>query len=534
MDVKGPGAIVRTFTADIKGDLKVYLDGSGTPIYAGPAMQWIRDPYGEMARQSGKKLPNLNGSLTGQKTAAYSPIPFAKGCRIEWIGSREKFHFYMIDVRRFAPGTKVTTFSLDDLERYADKMAETHRILMNPDELPSAQSGEPRELDVTVAPGQTVDLFKVDVPGGGRIVRLELRTEAEDIEAALRGIVLRGVFDGARQPQIEAPLGDFFGAAPGVNSFPALPFEVKADGTMICRFPMPFANEARFVLANFTDRPARIRGVARVRSNSQPEDPTNLRYFYARWRIDNGLKVGGEKNAQDLPYLIADGRGRFVGCAISVMVTCDAFKFTWWGEGDQKTYVDDDTFPSLHGTGTEDFFNYSWCKPDLFFTPYSNRARVDGPDNLGFNSNARWMITDDIPFEKRLDFYMELWTQFPADDVGYARTVYLYAEPGLKVYTDRDSRTPAPPLAAADVRPPRMPDSWKPVPDALRSQLSVFEFEDLATARGIDADLPIARERTIRTASEHGVFPRIRQGSVQTQWQGYSTSLSPAARSDRE
>ncbi len=103
----------------------------------------------------------------------------------------------------------------------------------------------------------------------------------------------------------------------------------------------------------------------------------------------------------------------------------------WWGEGDEKIYVDGETFPSHFGTGTEDYYGYAWCFPDLFTHAYHNQSRCDGPGNFGRTSINRWHILDRIPFTKDFRFDMELW-HWKKCLVNLAVIDYWYAKPGGK------------------------------------------------------------------------------------------------------
>ena len=90
------------------------------------------------------------------------------------------------------------------------------------------------------------------------IVRLRARVDADDRDAALRGVVLRISFDGSQRPQVEAPVGDFFGSGPGVNPFSSSPMTVRPDGTMECRFVMPYARSCRIAFRNLSPVAARV------------------------------------------------------------------------------------------------------------------------------------------------------------------------------------------------------------------------------------------------------------------------------------
>jgi hypothetical protein len=149
--------------------------------------------------------------------------------------------------------------------------------------------------------------------GGPKVIRhFSFRLVEGDPERLLRKCLLSLYFDGASVPQVQAPLGDFFGAAPGLNPFHSLPFSVQTDGTMICRFPMPFAREARIVLENRSGSAIGLSGKINVLPGEWVEGKTM--HFTARWHMDHGLMASRER-VVDIPYFVANGTGRLVGAA---------------------------------------------------------------------------------------------------------------------------------------------------------------------------------------------------------------------------
>jgi hypothetical protein len=103
----------------------------------------------------------------------------------------------------------------------------------------------------------------------------------------------------------------------------------------------------------------------------------------------------------------------------------------WWGEGDEKIFVDGETFPSIFGTGTEDYYSYACCARDLFSHAYHNQPRSDGPGNSGHTCLSRFHVMDPIPFVDSLRFEMEIW-HWDNDNIWMAVTNYFYAKPGVK------------------------------------------------------------------------------------------------------
>jgi len=465
-EVEGPGAIVRTWTAAINGDVAVYLDGETKPLYEGGAARFLGETYRALAglTAAGGEVPD-DGFR--QRDSCYFPIPFARSLRIEWTGKVSDIHFYHLETRCYPPGTDARTFALEDLTTYRDELAAAQAVLARPDAAWRPPGpGRTVPIGAELAPDEPAELAAIEGPGA--IQELQLRLAADDLHPALRQVILRGYFDGAPQPQIEAPLGDFFGSGPGVSPYDSLPMTVRPDGTMVCRFAMPFATSARFVAENLGTVPARVSGQASVADWAW--DGRSL-HLHARWRVDHGLLAD---EPFDLPFVSARGRGVYVGTAVMLLnpTRVPTSAGNWWGEGDEKVWVDDDTFPSLFGTGSEDYFNYAWSVPDLFHYAYCAQPLDTGPDNRGFVANSRWHILDALPFAQRLDFCMELMHHTRTPDLTYARLGYFYATPEVR----DDCR----PITQADVRQGlQLPANWEPV-GAGASRGAIFsQAEDL-------------------------------------------------------
>jgi hypothetical protein len=450
-DVEGPGALVRLWTAAIDGSVRLWLDGADASLYDGPADDFFRRPLDAFPQAAGLDRDRLARTLY-QRDAAYAPMPFARRLRLVWTGNLRHIHFYQLDVRRYAPGTTVETFQPADLAAYRETIDRVSAALADPDALlPARPGGETRAIAVTLDPGDAQDVLRLEGPAA--VERLELTLAAPDRDRALRQTVLHVSFDGYPRGQVQSPLGDFFGAAPGVNPYQSLPFTVRADGAMISRFVMPFERSARIRLENLGDQTVTVTGSARTMPYAW--DARRSMHFRARWRVNHDL-VADPAAVQDLPFLVAHGQGVYVGTT-SILLNPTPIPTPyggWWGEGDEKVFVDDDARPSLFGTGSEDYYDYSWSSPDVFTLPYCGQARNDGPGNRGFVSDYRWHILDALPFAQRIGFYMELYSHERTPGFSYARTGYHYARPGLT--DDHVTITPA------DVRAPRLPDHWMP------------------------------------------------------------------------
>lgn len=425
-DVQAPGAIVRCWTAAINGEIRMELDGK--VVYDGSADDFLRRPFDVLGKTVGVDPAVFEGSFN-QQNAAYCPMPFAERCRIVWTGNIKQVHFYEVQVREYEDWAEVETFEPSDLAGSIETIRRTAEVLRSPGSEMAAPEGDAVAFDAAVDAGERGELFAMD-DGPGAIAQLTVRVGAADLDAALRQTVLHIAFDGAQESQVQCPIGDFFGAAPGVNPFDSVPFTVGLDGTMTCRFVMPFAHSARAWVENLGGQRVGVRGSA-VRSDWEWTDSWSM-HFRARWRVDHGL-TGDPGRPQDIPFLVARGVGRYVGTASIMLNPTDVPTpgGGWWGEGDEKVFVDGDVGPSTYGTGSEDYYNYAWSIPDIFGWAYCGQPRNDGPGNRGFVTNHRWHVLDSLPFAEGIAFYMELWPHRLVPGYSYARVGYHYGRPGI-------------------------------------------------------------------------------------------------------
>ncbi len=461
-DVTGPGAIVRVWTAAIQGDIRMYLDGNRKPVFSGSAEDFFLRTYKPYLSKAQLDESLFEGSFS-QRNAGYYPIPFAKRCRIVWIGKIKEIHFYQVQIREYKHSAKVITFTPNDLQTYRQDIINTARCLHDPEGTWRYHSSEePSDLSAVIPPGENKEVFFYK--GTKAIECLAFRVHAREPEKALRQTILQIHFDEYPWGQVQSPLGDFFGAAPGINPYDSIPFTVKPTGEMICRFVMPFQQSVRIMLENMGDQPVVV-SVSVLLTDYDWQGDSSM-HFRARWRVDHGL-LASNAEVMDMPYLVANGKGVYVGTAAILLNPNDipSSYGNWWGEGDEKIFVDEDIRPSTFGTGSEDYFNYAWSSGDIFLHPYIGQPRNDGPANRGFVTNNRWHILDNLPFQYRLSFYMELFSHEPTPGVSYARLSYHYARPGLM-----DDHLP---ITSEDVRHLTLPDNWEPA-SAMGASNSIF------------------------------------------------------------
>ena len=478
-DVAGPGALVRLWTAAIDGTVQLWLDGQREPLYDGPANDFFQSPLDAFPQSADLDRDRLEQTLY-QRDAVYAPMPFARHLRLVWTGNLRHIHFYQMEVRRYEAGTRIVTFRPEDLRVYREAIDRVTAVLADPDtDMPLHSEGQVRALAIDLEPGESGDALVFE--GAAALERLELKVDAADIDRALRQTVLHITFDDYPWGQVQSPLGDFFGAAPGINPYVSLPFTVLPDGTMISRFVMPFERSMRIRLENMGNQRVTVTGSARWMPYQW--DPERSMHFRARWRVDHDL-IADPAHVQDLPFLVAVGQGVYVGTT-SILLNPSPVPTpygSWWGEGDEKVFIDDEVQPSLFGTGSEDYYNYSWSSPDIFAFAYCGQPRNDGPGNRGFVTNYRWHVLDRLPFARNIRFYMELYSHERTPGFSYARVGYHYGRPGI---TDDHLA-----IMPDDVREQALP-TWMPAARMGARNSVMYQTEELLSG----ARLPRASGR---------------------------------------
>jgi hypothetical protein len=225
--------------------------------------------------------------------------------------------------------------------------------------------------------------------------------DEEQLAQALRSTVLSITFDG--KETVWCPLGDFFGSGVGFNPYKSWYTWVGEDGLFFSRWLMPFHKTMKVELINYGEQDVKFACTVGIRTDYNWTDRSM--YFHADWRQERNIETIAANGTVDWNYITLKGRGVFVGDVLSIVNRHQA----WWGEGDEKIYVDGETFPSHFGTGTEDYYGYAWCTPDFFEAPFHFQPRAEGPVNYGHATNGRVRSLDAIPFTKNFRFDMEVW-----------------------------------------------------------------------------------------------------------------------------
>ena len=240
-----------------------------------------------------------------------------------------------------------------------------------------------------------------DIGGAGVIDRIWMTIEDRSPEA-LRGLKLDMYWDGARQPAVSVPLGDFFlhGAGQMVPLETAL-LASPEGRSFVSYIPMPFRSRARIVVTNESPKPVNLIFFD-VNYRQVTQQPTNSLYFHAWWSRERATKLS--EDFRILPRI--KGKGRFLGASVTVL-TNPAYEQTWWGEGEVKIALDGDLMsrPSLVGTGTEDYIGTAWGQ-GAFINRYQGApiATWEGDGRWTF---YRWHVPDPIWFHQDIEVALQ-------------------------------------------------------------------------------------------------------------------------------
>jgi hypothetical protein len=333
-----------------------------------------------------------------------------------------------------------------------------------------------------IEPGATAVI--ADIQGAGCINHIWC-TMICDQPDFLRRVVLKMRWDNESDNSVDVPVGDFFGMGHAQTvDFVSLPLQMSpANGRAFnCFFPMPFSERALLEVTNESD--VKLIFYYYIDYELHPRIDDDLGRFHAQWRHQNptdGISDEGMDNrewsfggnntdgAGNYVILEAEGVGHYVGCNLNIHnlrprewpsdlpwpVTPDDLQrnppglfeaFNWYGEGDDMIFIDGEVWPpSLHGTGTEDYFNTAWCPAVPYSAPYHGMTLPGGPNWSGKISVYRFHIEDPICFQKSIRVTIEHGhNNHRADD--YSSTAYWY---------QLEPHKPFPALPSVETRLPR-------------------------------------------------------------------------------
>jgi len=415
-EMTGPGCIWRIWSAAPKdGHVRIYLDGNPKPAVDLPFIGYFD---GESAPFNHPELVYI--AARGYNN--YTPISYQKSCKIVALPGWGSF--YHFNYTTFPPGTVVPTFKRELAPSDKAALEKAGAALSQRGKPPVSYAGlQTISKTVSAQPGETSEVAAID--GSRAIVGLRVKVkglpDSPDARAVLlRELCLQITWDDDAKPSVWAPLGDFFGVAPGSNHFQSLMSGFASDGELYSYWYMPFARKARVELVNQSGAPWQVEFEISHAALSHPLETYGR--FHAKWHRDAFLNEDLSRTI-DWPLLKTKGRGRYVGTQLHIWNPRPG----WWGEGDEKFFVDGEKFPSSFGTGSEDYFGYAWCDWHLFDQAlHGQSGAVEG--NTGNTADHRWQLADNVPFQKSFDGSIEKYFSNRRPTL-YAATAYWYLSP---------------------------------------------------------------------------------------------------------
>ena len=301
-----------------------------------------------------------------------------------------RIHFIITGLLILMSSPSLSAQSMDALESLTQPQRyETRReSSSNPD---LHKNGDAR----SIKPGETLVLGKLEGPG--MITHIWNTVGAIDPFYG-RSLVLRMYWDGAKKPSVQVPLGDFFGVGHGAMiDFTSLPVAVTSHGrARNCFWKMPFLKSALITVTNESTEHKVDSFYYYLDWRKYDSLPADTRLFHAQYRQAMPATPG------DYTLLETTGAGHYVGTVYSGQQV----ELGWFGEGDDRFYIDGEATPSLRGTGTEDYFGDAWGFR-AFATPYYGVSLWEGYFPGDRFTTYRWHIEDPISFSKSLKVSIE-------------------------------------------------------------------------------------------------------------------------------
>ncbi|AZO96819.1 DUF2961 domain-containing protein [Halocella sp. SP3-1] len=430
-EIDGPGVIWRVWSADPKeGHIKIYIDDAEEPVLDMPFKDYF---------DNSKPLFNFPELvyIKARGCNNYLPITFQKSCKITL--SEEWGAYYHVTYGEFPEESKVPSFKGKFNEEDRKALQEVNDNLKEKRENPFIfdEDEEVEEIEIKVGPGETVDICSIDISYIDECraitslqVKMDLPTGLIAERKLLRELAISIYWDNEEEASVWSPLGDFFGTAPGVNRYCSLMMGMSEEG-FYSRWFMPFSDNALLQLSNDSKEEQSVRFI--ITHKPLYEKIEKFGRFHAKWHRDV-LLIEAEDRWPDWPFLRTEGRGRFCGIHLHIWnpVWVEHWQGAkpgdyWWGEGDEKFFVDGEKFPSTFGTGTEDYFGYAWACPDHFDSAFHCQTLNENNSN-GNISLLRLQVADNVPYQKSFEGVFEKYypNEWEGNATKYAVTVYFY------------------------------------------------------------------------------------------------------------
>ncbi len=409
-ELDGPGAIYRIWTPMPTDDVfAFYFDGEAEPRLEIPFRQLF----------TGERQPFI-APIVGYGAGGfycYLPITFERSIKI--VARTDSIQFYQMNFAIYPDDADVTTFDGYDSAESREQLALAADLLGSAGDNISAAMAPPGSTVTTerrslpIGAGETATLFDLAEPG--RIVGLRLGP-ASALAGKPRDVVVRIYWDDDPEAAVVSPVGDLFGYSWGEPAMRSV-MAGTADDTSYLYFPMPYDRNARIEVSS--ERAIDVQGELDWTNVARSSDEGR---FYALWRRENPTSVG-----ETFTFIDTEGRGHIVGATLQAQGFAPAQ--TGFFEGDDQATLDG--VLSIHGTGSEDFFNGGWYNVtgrwmSRVSLPLSGCLDYKNP--LGRTGGYRFMLTDAYAFDQSALVTIEHSPTENSFATDYVGVTYLYSE----------------------------------------------------------------------------------------------------------
>lgn len=429
LDEKHPGTITRIWltTHTPNAVLRFYFDGKDVPGWVVNAYDLTE--FGLGALENNPLLLTHTSYEKGVKGGQtfFLPIPYSKGVKITLEDPyAEVPRYYQINYRRYPDETLVESFSPEVASRASKDIVKAGRRIAEqimPD-------GKKSKAEAVLGAGEAIAL---ELPEGQRAIReicFDITCpDSTKYAQTMRELIFTAEFDGVQC--INVPVSDYSAGGLGAPEVRCRQLVADGKGKVLSYWVMPYAENAVLKLTNTSGLTCHVNLSAVVEHH---EFTDNTMYFHASWNKEDALPVSSDHNlCKEWTFTSMAGRGNYVGDVLTLFNHSPA----WYGEGDEKIYVDGETFPSHFGTGTEDYYNSSWAPVTVFHTPFGGAPRADQESSHGYNTFFRTRLLDNIPFRKSFRYDLELISWEPGS-VDYASTAYWYGDLNARAVVSSD------------------------------------------------------------------------------------------------
>ena len=365
-EAEGPGYVSRFWIATFAAERwRFYFDGESEP-----RLDLAKD---DLFGDCFPFLPPLSG-MSGGGRYSLMPIPFSKSLRIEMVPKETlnpnnrnyiQINYTKLDVapenvesfpRALSAGESNAVVAVNAaFENNDDALRQVAEVAL--DGVDSVMIGAGEAVPFWTDDGAGVlqsFCVRIDDPSAGEAMSLDL----------LRKLRLRFYWDGAKEPSVDVPLGDFFCNPYYFRSYSSLPLG-RIEDAFICRFPMPYQRGARCEIRNVSGAPVSLS----IGAIGDKESAGGLnRRFHARWNAST-------RSGRPMEFVTVDGAGHFVGCFLSAIGQDGTWTML---EGDEFLAPDAGEQPPQLGTGLEDYFNGAYYYTSLFDLPFHGLIEKGG------------------------------------------------------------------------------------------------------------------------------------------------------------